>query len=81
MQTPQGADFALLLEAHRSLHKDGIVTTDDAAVLERINAPVTIVEGSPINFKITNADDFDLAQALAARLKAKSPDKATPARS
>lgn len=65
MQTPQGADFDTLLTAHRNLHKKGVATTDDTFVLEQINVPVKIVQGSSLNFKITNADDLRLARALA----------------
>lgn len=70
MQTPQAAEFTTLLTAHRALAKKGIETTDDAAVLEEANVPVKVVIGSPRNFKITTHEDFYLAQALAARLRA-----------
>jgi 2-C-methyl-D-erythritol 4-phosphate cytidylyltransferase len=78
MQTPQGSDFATLLDAHRSLDRAGIETTDDVSVLERAMSPparISVIIGSPRNFKITTEQDFYLAQALAAKLKAEKKVK------
>ena len=75
VQTPQGADFSSLVNAHRFLDRMGIETTDDASVLERMGVQVNIIIGSPRNFKITTAQDFYLAQALAAKLKAEKKVK------
>ncbi|PWT95238.1 MAG: 2-C-methyl-D-erythritol 4-phosphate cytidylyltransferase [Candidatus Melainabacteria bacterium] len=72
MQTPQGGAFSLLLAAHRKMASEGIETTDDANVLERAGIPVQVVIGSPRNFKITTAEDFHLAQAIANSLKEKN---------
>jgi 2-C-methyl-D-erythritol 4-phosphate cytidylyltransferase len=72
MQTPQAAKFTTLLEAYRRLQKDGVETTDDAEALERIQVPVRVIPGSPRNFKITNAEDFALAQAVARLIKSES---------
>jgi len=68
-QTPQAADFAVLLQAYRKLQSSGVATTDDAGVLEHSQVPVRVILGSSLNFKITNADDFLLAHALAPLLK------------
>jgi 2-C-methyl-D-erythritol 4-phosphate cytidylyltransferase len=38
--------------------------TDEAQMLEAMGRTVAIVEGSPINFKITTADDLRMAEAL-----------------
>jgi 2-C-methyl-D-erythritol 4-phosphate cytidylyltransferase len=67
MQTPQGAPFNLLLDAHRQAIKDGVDATDDVALLERIQISVTIVRGSSTNIKVTNPDDMLIAEALTAR--------------
>jgi 2-C-methyl-D-erythritol 4-phosphate cytidylyltransferase len=67
MQTPQGAPFDLLLQAHKQAHKDGYDATDDVALLERIQISVKIVLGSAINLKVTNPDDMLIAEALATR--------------
>jgi 2-C-methyl-D-erythritol 4-phosphate cytidylyltransferase len=41
--------------------------TDDAALCERLGYPVRIVAGSVRNLKLTTAEDFAIAEALAAR--------------
>lgn len=72
MQTPQAAELETLLTAHRKLHRSGDVATDDAALLEHAKVPVRIIPGSPRNFKITNLDEFSLAQAVACLIKNKA---------
>ena len=64
-QTPQGAKVSLLKRAFADVikHKDFIVT-DEAALLERINIPVKVVEGSEKNIKITRPEDLILAKAI-----------------
>jgi len=64
MQTPQAASFQVLFEAHKKARANSIETTDDAAIIQASGGEVTIVLGSPRNFKITEADDMSLAQAL-----------------
>ena len=44
--------------------RDGKVATDDAALIEQAGHPVTIVEGSPLNLKITTRDDLKLAEQV-----------------
>jgi 2-C-methyl-D-erythritol 4-phosphate cytidylyltransferase len=41
--------------------------TDDAALLEALGHPVKLVRGETINFKITTADDLELAEAWLSR--------------
>ena len=61
MQTPQGFDAALLLRAHREAACD---CTDDAALLESLSIPVHLVDGDPLNFKLTTPEDYQMAKAL-----------------
>jgi len=64
-QTPQAADVALLKKAFAEAAKDkGFIATDEAALLERINVPVHVVEGSEKNIKITRPEDLILAKAI-----------------
>ena len=65
-QTPQAFRRELLMRAHLRALRQGIAATDDADLVERLGARVTIVNGSPLNFKITTPDDLRLAEALAA---------------
>lgn len=58
-QTPQVFRRELLLEAYAKRGEQAV--TDEAQALELIGHPVTIVEGSPINMKITTKDDMKLA--------------------
>jgi 2-C-methyl-D-erythritol 4-phosphate cytidylyltransferase len=61
-QTPQVFQRQLLLDAYARW--DGSEATDEANLVERIGHPVTIVEGSPLNMKITTQEDFKMAEAL-----------------
>jgi len=64
-QTPQAADVVLLKKAfaEAAKHRD-FIATDEAALLERINIPVYVVEGSEKNIKITRPEDLILAKAI-----------------
>jgi 2-C-methyl-D-erythritol 4-phosphate cytidylyltransferase len=59
-QTPQVFRRTLLIEAYAK--RGGKPATDDAQLVERLGKPVAIVEGSPINMKITTKDDLRLAE-------------------
>ena len=63
-QTPQGFPRELLLRAHRAAEDGGYDGTDDAALVERIGEPVMVVRGSERAMKITEAGDFDRAEAM-----------------
>lgn len=66
-QTPQGFKYQLILAAHRAAEGDAL--TDDAAVAERAGLSVSLVPGSPDNMKITQAEDFGMAEILLGRKK------------
>lgn len=66
VQTPQAFDYGLIIEAHRKALADGVVSTDDSALVERLDIPVTVVEGSYENIKITTPEDLIIARALLA---------------
>ncbi len=69
-QTPQVFRRQLLLEAYAK--RGGHPATDDAELVERVGHAVAIVQGSPINLKITTNEDFRLAeQAMKAMPKPK----------
>ena len=71
VQTPQAFPRAMLETAHqRAKGEPGLAATDDAALCERLGHPVRIVAGSARNLKITTAEDFALAEALAAEVPA-----------
>lgn len=64
-QTPQGFHFDKILAAHRDA--EGETLTDDAAVAEAAGLSVTLVPGSPDNMKLTQAEDFGMAETLLGR--------------
>ena len=61
IQTPQGFRADLLREAHRRASTDGVLGTDDAALVERLGARVVMVPGVPQNLKITTREDLRAA--------------------
>ncbi len=64
-QTPQGFRYDAILAAHRAAAGEAL--TDDAAVAERAGIKVSLVPGSPDNMKITQAEDFGMAEILLGR--------------
>jgi 2-C-methyl-D-erythritol 4-phosphate cytidylyltransferase len=63
-QTPQAFKLALIKEAHERAQTEGFEGTDDAALVERLGAPVKMLRGSRFNLKITLAEDLDFAEAV-----------------
>ncbi|UCD23215.1 MAG: 2-C-methyl-D-erythritol 4-phosphate cytidylyltransferase [Gemmatimonadota bacterium] len=64
-QTPQGFPRDLLEDAYQRIGADAISQfTDEAALCEAAGYPVQIVPDSDRNIKITNPDDFTVAEAL-----------------
>ena len=69
VQTPQAFRYEDILEAHRRAREENWEEmTDDALLMERIGAPVNIIEGSEENLKITTPQDLELARFLMARM-------------
>jgi 2-C-methyl-D-erythritol 4-phosphate cytidylyltransferase len=64
VQTPQGFDLGALRAAHDAVQFDA---TDDAAMLEANGGVIAIVEGDPMNIKVTYPEDLALAEALRSR--------------
>jgi len=70
-QTPQGFPRKMLHDAYAQLGaiSNGGAPSDDAEVCERAGFPVELIPDSPYNVKITTADDFRIAEALARELR------------
>ena len=65
VQTPQAFVRKTLLEAHEKALQDGSLQfTDDSALLEAAGKTVRIVEGDPLNVKITFKQDIIMAEAI-----------------
>ena len=58
-QTPQVFSRDLLLRAYAQ--EDIASATDDAELVQRLGHPVAVVQGSPLNLKITTQEDLQLA--------------------
>jgi 2-C-methyl-D-erythritol 4-phosphate cytidylyltransferase len=63
-QTPQGFPRSTLEEAHARARAERIRVTDDAMLLEQAGGTVRLVDGSPLNFKITTEEDFRMAELI-----------------
>jgi 2-C-methyl-D-erythritol 4-phosphate cytidylyltransferase len=70
-QTPQVFARQLLLDAFAQ--RGDFVPTDEAQLVERLGQPVSIVECSPVNLKITTQEDFRMAEVLLEALPKESP--------
>ena len=64
VQTPQAFRADLLREAHDKARRDGVVGTDDAALVERLGHPVKVVRGLEDNLKITTPEDLRRARRM-----------------
>ena len=63
-QTPQGFEVALLKACHEKGRTLSWEVTDDAALFEKCNLPVTIVPGEETNLKITTPVDLAIAEFI-----------------
>jgi 2-C-methyl-D-erythritol 4-phosphate cytidylyltransferase len=68
VQTPQGFKLELIQRAHRLARGKGIVdATDDCSLVLKLKlADIYVVEGSPLNIKITYPSDLDIAEKILA---------------
>jgi 2-C-methyl-D-erythritol 4-phosphate cytidylyltransferase len=64
VQTPQAFHFDLFESSLAAASREGFFGTDEASIVERSGARVTIVEGDPSNIKITTPGDLEYAAAL-----------------
>ena len=60
-QTPQMFRIGMLLDA---LERAGDAVTDEASAIEHVGLAPLLVAGSAQNFKVTYAEDFELAEAV-----------------
>ena len=63
-QTPQVFRHDLLARAFQAARDDGFIGTDEASLVERLEAEVSVVLGSDRNIKITKPGDMDLAHVF-----------------
>ncbi|WP_107667584.1 2-C-methyl-D-erythritol 4-phosphate cytidylyltransferase [Cyanothece sp. BG0011] len=63
-QTPQGFKVNLLKDCHEKGYQLGWQVTDDAALFEKCQLPVKIVEGEETNLKVTTPVDLAIAEFI-----------------
>jgi 2-C-methyl-D-erythritol 4-phosphate cytidylyltransferase/2-C-methyl-D-erythritol 2,4-cyclodiphosphate synthase len=78
-QTPQVVRTATLQKAFAVAAERMFIGTDEASFLELINVPMSVVEGSEQNIKITRPDDLLIAEAIL--MKKEQRSKPLPAQS
>jgi 2-C-methyl-D-erythritol 4-phosphate cytidylyltransferase len=64
VQTPQGFLREALVNGHRLVRETGLQVTDDAAVVEALGEPVTLVAGDREGLKVTEPLDLLFAEAI-----------------
>lgn len=69
VQTPQAFRLSLLHEAHQSALEQGKLGTDDAMLVEWYGHPVSVMQGSYENIKITTPDDLWLGEEILRKRK------------
>ena len=63
-QTPQAFRYEIIKAAYDRAYAEGYAATDDSQLVERVGHRVSVVEGSPINIKITRPLDLRIAEAI-----------------
>ena len=66
-QTPQCFRRAELVNALGAAMRSGQIGTDEAAIVAAAGYPVAVVDGDPLNFKVTFPEDFDRMASLLSR--------------
>jgi 2-C-methyl-D-erythritol 4-phosphate cytidylyltransferase len=64
IQTPQVMRTDWLREGFEYVNSNHITVTDDVSLVEKLNYPVKLVNGSSRNLKITTIEDFTLLEKL-----------------
>ncbi|MCK8816234.1 2-C-methyl-D-erythritol 4-phosphate cytidylyltransferase [Natroniella sulfidigena] len=67
IQTPQAFKKDLILKAYTKASEEGYFGTDSASLVERLNRPVKVIEGSYQNLKVTTPEDLEFAEKILAR--------------
>jgi 2-C-methyl-D-erythritol 4-phosphate cytidylyltransferase len=70
-QTPQAFRRDWLLAAHRKALTEGVRATDDAYLVEWSGHPVSVIEGSGENIKVTRPEDLVIGEAILAARRGK----------
>lgn len=66
-QTPQAFPHGLICMAHRDAAAKGLAATDDIALVEALGLSPRVVEGDPMNIKVTTPEDMMIGEGLLSR--------------
>jgi 2-C-methyl-D-erythritol 4-phosphate cytidylyltransferase len=61
-QTPQTFQYSILLQAHKKAKAENFYATDEAALVEHLGHPVSIIKGDYKNIKITTVEDLEIVR-------------------
>jgi len=64
LQTPQIFRYNQLFAAFEKAKKEKFVGTDESMLVQRTKKRIYLSEGSPLNFKITTKDDFEMVKSI-----------------
>lgn len=64
VQTPQVFTYSDLMTAMQNAKKKKFIGTDESTLVKKIGKKVNIIEGSPLNFKITTKEDIILFKKI-----------------
>ena len=64
VQTPQIFRYDQLLSAFEKAKNEKFVGTDESMLVQRTKKKIYLSEGSPLNFKITTKDDFEMLKRI-----------------
>ncbi len=62
--TPQCFRYELLRDAYQQADVSDPSLTDESALVEKLGHPISVIEGSARNIKITTAEDLAIAEAI-----------------
>ncbi len=64
VQTPQTFRYEILYQAHQQARQMKYYATDEAALLEWLGIPISVIRGDYRNIKITTREDLIIAESL-----------------
>ncbi len=70
IQTPQGFEYDVIMDAHKKAIQSNYIGTDDMVLVERQGIPVKIIEGTYQNIKITTPEDLVIGESIIATIEA-----------
>jgi len=62
--TPQCFRYDVLLQAYQATDVTDPAATDESVLVEKLGHPISVIEGSARNIKITSAEDLAIAEAI-----------------